>query len=126
MATRRAGLVHERDSAALASGIGVWWVRQTFVRTPLELARPSLITVLVVLIAGLLIAIPKDVEWSRSRRHGRRLKGPELVSVGQFNRRTRANGVAFAQTARLPGSGWASTGARNSAHDRVEPSADHG
>src|SRR5207248_11330913 len=71
-------------------------------QTLTDLAQPSLITVFVVFTAGLLIAIPKDVRWSRSRRHGRRLKGPELVSVRQFNRRTRANGIAFAQTPSLP------------------------
>src|SRR5262245_105456 len=65
-----------------------------------DLARPSLITVFVVLMVGLLIAIPKDVQWSQSRRHGRRLKGPELVSIRQFNRRTRANGISFMQTLR--------------------------
>ena len=67
-------------------------------QTIADLARPSLIGAVVVLIAGLLIAIPKDVQWSRSRRHGRRLKGPELVSVRQFNRRTRADGIRFMQT----------------------------
>jgi type IV secretory pathway TraG/TraD family ATPase VirD4 len=71
------------------------------------LARPSLIAVFVVVIAGLLIAIPKDVHGARSRRHGRRLKGPELVSAWQFNRRTRADGIAFLQiptlTAKLVG-----------------------
>ena len=63
--------------------------------------RSSFITAFVVLIAGLLIAIPKDVQWSRSRRHGRRLKAPELVSVRRFNRRTRADGISFMQTPRL-------------------------
>jgi GTPase SAR1 family protein len=63
----------------------------------IDLARPSLIAAVVVLVAGLLIAIPKDVQWSRSRRHGRRLKGPELVSARRFNRRTRANGIRFVQ-----------------------------
>ena len=67
-------------------------------QTLTDLARPSLVTAVVVLIAGLLIAIPKDVRWSRSRRHGRRLKGPELLSVRQFNRRTRADGIRFMQT----------------------------
>jgi hypothetical protein len=71
-------------------------------QTLTQLARPSLITAAVVLIAGLLIAVPKDVQWSRSRRHGRRLKGPELVSTRWFNRRTRANGIAFAQRRTLP------------------------
>jgi len=56
--------------------------------------------VLAVFIVGLLIAIPKDVQWSRSRRHGRRLKGPELVSLRQFNRRMRADGISFMQTPR--------------------------
>jgi type IV secretory pathway TraG/TraD family ATPase VirD4 len=74
------------------------WVYQN--QTLFDLARPSLITVLAMLIVGLLIAIPRDVRWSRSRRHGRRLKGPELVSVRQFNRRTRANGISFMQTPR--------------------------
>jgi type IV secretory pathway TraG/TraD family ATPase VirD4 len=63
----------------------------------MDLARPSLITAVAVLITGLLIAIPRDVQWSRSRRHGRRLKGPELVPVRRFNRRTRANGIRFMQ-----------------------------
>lgn len=67
-----------------------------------DLAWPSVVAAFVVVMVGLLIAIPKDVQWSRSRRHGRRLKGPELVSVRQFNRRTRANGIAFAQIRRLP------------------------
>jgi len=87
------------NHARLHADLQVWIYRN---QTPTELARPSLITVLVVLIAGLLVAIPKDVQWSRSRRHGRRLKGPELVSVGQFNHRTRADGIAFAQMPRLP------------------------
>src|SRR5262249_18409480 len=42
----------------------------------------------------------KDVHWSRSRRHGKRLKGPELVSVRQFNRRLHGEGIAFVQ---IPG-----------------------
>ena len=81
-----------------------WTVYATARRsqTLADLARPSLITAVSVVILGLLIAIPKDVQWSRSRRHGRRLKGPELVSARRFNRRTRANGIRFVQTRRLP------------------------
>jgi type IV secretory pathway TraG/TraD family ATPase VirD4 len=81
----------------LHTDLEVWVYRN---QTLFDLARPSLITVLAILIVGLLIAIPKDVQWSRSRRHGRRLKGPELVSIRRFNRRTRANGVSFLQTPR--------------------------
>jgi type IV secretory pathway TraG/TraD family ATPase VirD4 len=83
----------------LHTDLKVWIYRD---QTLMDLARPSLITVVLVLIAGLLIAIPKDIRWSRSRRHGRRLKGPELVSVRQFNRRTRADGISFMQMPTLP------------------------
>ncbi len=87
------------NHARLHADLEVWIYRN---QTLTDLARPSLISVFVVLIAGLLVAIPKDVQWSRSRRHGRRLKGPELVSVSQFNRRTRADGIGFVQVPRLP------------------------
>ena len=87
------------DHARLHTDLEVWIYGG---RTLTDLARPSLITALVVLILGLLVAIPKDVQWSRSRRHGRRLKGPELVTAHRFNRRTRANGIRFVQMPRLP------------------------
>lgn len=62
-----------------------------------DLGRPSLIGVFAVFVLGLLLAIPKDLARARARRHGRRLKGPEMVSAQRFNRRTRADGVAFVQ-----------------------------
>jgi len=81
--------------ARLHTELHVWiYANQTL----FDLAKPSLVTVLVMLIAGLLIAIPKDLQWSRSRRHGKRLKGPELLSVRQFNRRLHGDGIAFVQT----------------------------
>jgi type IV secretory pathway TraG/TraD family ATPase VirD4 len=87
------------NHARLHADLQVWiYANQTL----MDLARPSLITAFVVFIGGVLIAIPKDVQWARSRRHGRRLKGPELVSTRQFTRRTRANGIAFVQMPRLP------------------------
>jgi type IV secretory pathway TraG/TraD family ATPase VirD4 len=87
------------DHARLNAQLRVWiYADQTLT----DLARPSLIAIVVVLLGGLLISIPKDGQMARSRRHGRRLKGPELVSVRQFNRRTRAKGIAFVQTASLP------------------------
>jgi hypothetical protein len=86
------------DHARLHTQLRVWiYANQTLT----DLARSSLITVIVVLIGGLVIAVPKDVQLARSRRHGRRLKGPELMSVPQFNRRTRANGIAFVQMSSL-------------------------
>jgi type IV secretory pathway TraG/TraD family ATPase VirD4 len=66
-----------------------------------DLVRPSLWAAFAVLVAGLAIGIPNDVRRARSRRHGRRLKGPELVSVRRFNRRTRADGAAFPQIPNL-------------------------
>jgi type IV secretory pathway TraG/TraD family ATPase VirD4 len=86
------------NHSRLRKDLEVWIYRS---QTLADLARPSLIAAFVVLVVGLLMAIPKDVQWSRSRRHGRRLKGPELVSVRQFNRRTRADGIQFTQTPRL-------------------------
>jgi type IV secretory pathway TraG/TraD family ATPase VirD4 len=86
------------DHARLHAQLRVWIYADQALT---DLAWPSLIAVFVVVIAGLLIAIPKDAQWARSRRHGRRLKGPELVSARQFNRRMRANGVSFVQMPRL-------------------------
>jgi hypothetical protein len=108
------------NHARLHADLQVWIYRNQALT---DLARPSLITIFVVLIAGLLVAIPKDVQWSRSRRRGRRLKGPELVSGRQFNRRTRADGIAFAhRSCRM-------STARRSGHQATESargrSADH-
>jgi hypothetical protein len=47
---------------------------------------------------GILIAIPFDLARARERRHGRRLKGPELVTAARFNRRFGADGIGFRQT----------------------------
>ena len=87
------------DHARFHAQLRVWiYADQTLT----EVARPSLIAAFGVFIAGMLIAIPKDAQWARSRRHGRRLKGPELVSARRFNRRMRANGIAFRQMSSLP------------------------
>ena len=66
-------------------------------QTLYDLVRPSIMGALLVFILGLLLAVPKDLGRARARRHGRRLKGPELVSARRFNRRTHADGVAFVQ-----------------------------
>jgi type IV secretory pathway TraG/TraD family ATPase VirD4 len=68
-----------------------------------ELLMPSVWGGLVMLCAGLLIAVPKDIARSRERRQGRRLKGPELVTTAEFNRRDRADGIAFLQQSRAWG-----------------------
>ena len=63
-----------------------------------DLVRSAAWTAFLVIAVGLVIAIPMDLGRARARRHGRRLKGPELVSIAHFNRRFRADGVGFRQT----------------------------
>jgi type IV secretory pathway TraG/TraD family ATPase VirD4 len=48
-----------------------------------------------VLLCGIVLASPKDRERRRVVRYGRRLRGPELVSVAEFNRRHRRQGIEF-------------------------------
>jgi type IV secretory pathway TraG/TraD family ATPase VirD4 len=62
-----------------------------------DLVRFAAWSAFLVFAAGTVIAIPMDLARARARRHGRRLKGPELVSVSHFNRRFRADGVGFRQ-----------------------------
>lgn len=61
----------------------------------LALSKPAWFGALVILFGGLLFAIPKDVARARQLRHGRRLKGPELVTATQFNRRNKSDGIGF-------------------------------
>ncbi len=70
------------------------WIYQN--QTLADLATQAVRGALVVLLVGLLVAIPNDLARARQRRHGRRLKGPELVSARAFNWRLRADGIRFA------------------------------
>lgn len=48
------------------------------------------------LFAGMMvIAIPKDTERRRVLKYGRRTKGPELVTVAEFNRSQQSDGIGF-------------------------------
>jgi hypothetical protein len=62
-----------------------------------DLAKPALWGGLGVLLVGLVVAIPMDSARKRIRKHGRRLKGPELVTARAFNRRNRSDGIGFLQ-----------------------------
>jgi hypothetical protein len=53
-----------------------------------------------VLLVGLIVAIPKDAARKHERKEGRRLKGPELVTVAEFNRLNRSDGIGFVQQER--------------------------
>jgi len=86
------------NNAGLHALLGHWIYRdQTF----LGFLRPALLGGLGVFIVGLLVAIPKDAARTRARKEGRRLKGPELVTVRKFNRRNRSDGIGFPQTRTL-------------------------
>jgi hypothetical protein len=74
--------------------LGRWIYRD---QTLMDLVIPALWGAVGVFLAGLLIAIPRDLARSRERRHGRRLRGPELLTPAQFNRRTPADGIGFRQ-----------------------------
>lgn len=86
------------DNAQLHAFLGHWIYRD---QSLTDFLRPGLWGGLGVFIIGLLIAIPKDAARARARKEGRRLKGPELVSVRQFNRRNRSDGIGFPQTQTL-------------------------
>lgn len=82
------------DNAKLHAFLGHWIYRdQTF----LDFLKPALFGGFAVFFLALLIAIPKDAARARARKEGRRLKGPELVTVREFNRRNRSDGIGFEQ-----------------------------
>jgi hypothetical protein len=66
----------------------------------LDLVRPALVGGLAVLAIALIAAMPKEWERVRLRRYGRQLKGPELMQIAAFNRRTHATGIALATNER--------------------------
>src|SRR5712692_5191507 len=78
------------DHAKLYEALRAWIYRD---QSLTDLAMPALWGSLAVFAIGLVIAIPQDLARARSRRHGQRLKGPELVTAATFNRRTRADGI---------------------------------
>ena len=85
------------DNAKMRAYLGHWIYRdQTF----LDLVKPALWGGLGVFVVGLIVAIPKDAARKRERKEGRRLKGPELVSVREFNRLNRSDGIGFVQQER--------------------------
>src|SRR5712691_9424747 len=82
------------NNAKLHEFLGHWIYQD---QTLTDLAKPALWGGLGVLLVGLVVATPKDSARKRIRRHGRRLKGPELVTAISFNRRNRSDGIGFLQ-----------------------------
>lgn len=68
--------------------------------TPDDLIRPAWFGALGVFVLGLVMAIPRDRARARMMEQGRRLKGPQMVTVKEFNKWSGANGVSFATTKR--------------------------
>jgi type IV secretory pathway TraG/TraD family ATPase VirD4 len=66
----------------------------------LVLSKPAWLGALVIFFGGLFLAVPKDLARAKRLRNGRRLKGPELVTAAQFNRRNKSDGIGFQQRRR--------------------------
>jgi type IV secretory pathway TraG/TraD family ATPase VirD4 len=77
--------------------LGQWIYRD---ETFLDFVKPGLIAGIVVFLVVLALAIPRDSQRARERKEGRRLKGPELVTAQEFNRRNRSDGIGFELTER--------------------------
>jgi hypothetical protein len=67
-------------------------------QTPDDLVRPAWLGGLGVLVIGLVLAIPRDRARKRVLHEGRRLKGPQMVTVKEFNQWSGASGIAFTTT----------------------------
>ena len=68
-------------------------------RRPADLVRGHLYLGAGALACFLLFAIPADVARLKERRHGRRLRGPEIVSASEFTQRVGGDGLVFKQAA---------------------------
>jgi type IV secretory pathway TraG/TraD family ATPase VirD4 len=66
-------------------------------QSPEVFAKPALWGGFCVFAICLAVAIPKDLARARQRKHGRRLKGPELVTTSRFNGRNHSDGIGFLQ-----------------------------
>jgi hypothetical protein len=67
-------------------------------QSPDDLIRPAWVGALGFLVLGLVFAIPRDRARRGKKDEERRLKGPEMVTVGEFNRQSGADGISFLTT----------------------------
>ena len=87
------------DNAKLHAFLG-YWIYQD--QTLVNLAKWPLWGGLAVFVVGIMFAGPMDAARARELRYGRRLKGPELITVGTFNHRNRSDGIGFVNLERSP------------------------
>jgi len=80
------------DNAKLHGFLG-YWIYQGL--TLSDLARPALWGGLIVFLAGLWPTTRMEQKRVRVLRYGRKLRGPELMTVSQFNRKHRSRGIGF-------------------------------
>jgi hypothetical protein len=67
-------------------------------QTPGDLLWPAWVGALGVFVLGLLLAIPRRRARRQIEEQGHRLKGPEIVTVTEFNQRGGGDGISFATT----------------------------
>jgi hypothetical protein len=67
-------------------------------QSPDDLIRPAWVGALGFLVLGLVFAVPRDRARRGKKDQERRLKGPEMVTVGEFNRQSGADGISFLTT----------------------------
>jgi type IV secretory pathway TraG/TraD family ATPase VirD4 len=60
-----------------------------------DMAYSAMFAAFGTLLLGLMFAVPMDRENRRIRKYGRRVKGPELVTAAEFNRRNQSDGIGF-------------------------------
>jgi hypothetical protein len=67
-------------------------------QTPDDLIRPAWVDALLVLVLGLILAIARDRARRCSQEEGRRLKGPQMVTLREFNEWSGTDGISFLTT----------------------------
>ena len=67
-------------------------------QTPGDLIRPTWVGALSIFVLGLVLPFPRNRRRRQMEEEGCRLKGPEMVTVKEFNRRSGADGISFLTT----------------------------
>src|SRR5579871_1341120 len=92
----------EYDNAQLAGQLQELYYGQSLK----DMAKVPLLWGLAVFASTWVLAIPFDRKRAIERREGRRIKGPELVTVAGFNHKLKADGIGFPNTERRTFGEW--------------------